>query len=609
MTSPLVLGSGGEDLVALYEADLAAAGMGTGSETLTPARAFFTLVGQPEDWAALTLDEQRGMPLPTRRFITWLMATQRLTATAEYLMTARPHLAKIARRADPGFAARFDTTAAALGFSAKDVQAQWCALTKVTALHGVAADELTRSDIRAGRETLMSAYAAIRPAGHGNKALSRALFGAEATMFHSGTLDDAPGKAVKGRRRAKGNSAPIPPRMAATIENYIAQVQTTHRPSTVTHIASELREFGSFMGRSTPEVASISEIRRWHIEAYKLWLAERPARTKGNKLSRASIAKHLSSLRTFFERLTEWNSDDAPERVLLFAGDLPILDHPLPRFLDDGAAAKLAVAARADPDPFVRLCVEVLARTGMRKGEFLDLKIGAVVQIGSAFWLRVPVGKLHNDRYIPLHPQLKILLDEWLSDRPSCLRSEFLFTERGRRISASRVDRAVTKAATTAGIGHVSPHQLRHTLATQAINRGMSLEAIAALLGHRSMTMTLVYARIADRTVAEEYFAVSDQVEALYDRATPLPATAEGAEMLKLRREMHQRMLGNGYCARPVELDCNFESICESCTFFVTTIEFRPTLQRQRDDAADKGQIGRQKIFDGLLSRLPDQAS
>ena len=33
-----------------------------------------------------------------------------------------------------------------------------------------------------------------------------------------------------------------------------------------------------------------------------------------------------------------------------------------------------------------------------------------------------------------------------------------------------------------------------HTLATQALNRGMSLDAIAALLGHRDMTMTLVYA-------------------------------------------------------------------------------------------------------------------
>ena len=56
-------------------------------------------------------------------------------------------------------------------------------------------------------------------------------------------------------------------------------------------------------------------------------------------------------------------------------------------------------------------------------------------------------------------------------------------------------------------------------------------------------------------------------------------------------------------------LDCHFESICESCTFFVTTIEFRPTLQAQRDDARDKGQTGRQKIYDGLLERLGSEAS
>src|SRR6478752_8405468 len=71
---------------------------------------------------------------------------------------------------------------------------------------------------------------------------------------------------------------------------------------------------------------------------------------------------------------------------------------------------------------------------------------------------------------------------------------------------------------------------------------------------------------------------------------------------------MHRRMLGNGYCARPVGLDCHFESICESCTYFQTTLEFRPTLKRQRDDAADKGQVARLKIFDGLLERLDTQA-
>ena len=44
----------------------------------------------------------------------------------------------------------------------------------------------------------------------------------------------------------------------------------------------------------------------------------------------------------------------------------------------------------------------------------------------------------------------------------------------------------------------------------------MSLEAIAQMLGHRSMRMALVYARIADRTVADEYFAAADEVDQLY---------------------------------------------------------------------------------------------
>ncbi|MHB1584337.1 MAG: tyrosine-type recombinase/integrase [Acidimicrobiales bacterium] len=107
------------------------------------------------------------------------------------------------------------------------------------------------------------------------------------------------------------------------------------------------------------------------------------------------------------------------------------------------------------------------------------------------------------------------------------------------------------------GIDPVTARQLRHTLAAQAINRGVSLEAVAALLGHRSMPMTIVSARIADRTVADDYLSVIEKVEALYNAPRQLPAGAEGSEMTKLRREVHQRMLGNGYCARPVELDCH----------------------------------------------------
>ena len=65
-------------------------------------------------------------------------------------------------------------------------------------------------------------------------------------------------------------------------------------------------------------------------------------------------------------------------------------------------------------------------------------------------------------------------------------------------------------------------------------------------------------------------------------------------------------MLGNGSCTRPVELDCAFETICEGCTYFATTVEFRPTLRRQLKDATREGQTGRQKLYSGLLEGIEE---
>jgi integrase/recombinase XerD len=82
-------------------------------------------------------------------------------------------------------------------------------------------------------------------------------------------------------------------------------------------------------------------------------------------------------------------------------GDIPKKPDPLPKFLDDRDAAKFMAAARASRDPRDRLAVELLARTGMRVGELVNLEADAVVQIGSNHWLRIPLGKLRNDRYVP----------------------------------------------------------------------------------------------------------------------------------------------------------------------------------------------------------------
>ena len=111
--------------------------------------------------------------------------------------------------------------------------------------------------------------------------------------------------------------------------------------------------------------------------------------------------------------------------------------------------------------------------------------------------------------------------------------------------------------------------------------------------------MTRQYARIANRVVADEYDAVTAKVEALYQRR--YPPTPKAANMRRLRAEVHHRLLGNGWCPRPVELDCSFESICETCAHFATGPEFVPVLLRQRNHARDHDQPDRADLFDNLL--------
>jgi site-specific recombinase XerD len=397
------------------------------------------------------------------------------------------------------------------------------------------------------------------------------------------------------------------PDIVTPMRRYLQQLSAILRPGSVGGADQALRSLAAFLTEQAPEVRFVADIRRRHIEDFRTWLAARPG-YRTARLTPATLAHRLGTLRMFFVRISDWDWPEAPPRVPIIPADLPRQDHPLPKALDDPAAAKLLRAAHAAPRVLVRVVVEVLLRTGLRVGEFTALPADAVVLIGAAHWLHVPVGKLHDDRYLPLHPHLVTLIGDYRTRHVAPDNPLLLPRENGRPLDRHTVTRLINKAGAAAGLPHIHPHQLRHTLATQAINRGMTLEAIAALLGHRSLDMTLRYAKIANRTVADEYFAVTEKVESLYQQGKPLPADTIGPRMARLRRE-HHRLLGNGYCTRPPELDCAFEAICETCTFFQTSIEFRPTLQRQHDHATEHDQPHRAALFNRLLTNLEEDAS
>jgi integrase len=402
-----------------------------------------------------------------------------------------------------------------------------------------------------------------------------------------------------------GEIAARAPRMAATMTSYLDQLEASARPNTVSAVDLALRLFAHRVTTADPTCVSVAGIGRPHIEDFKSWQAARPGRG-GKPLSTTTIRHRLGFLRTFFERIIEWDYDDAPARLPIHSGDFPALDEALPKFLDDPTAARFMAALAIDPNRRRRLMIELLARTGMRVGELAALEDDAVVRQGDLHQIRIPVGKLHNDRYVPLLPMLLDLIVDYQALRGPSRSGYMVERDDGQPFDRRTIQRYVAAVAKRAGIGHVHPHQLRHTLATQSINRGMSLEAIAALLGHRSMDMTLTYARISDRTVADEYFKVTEAVEANYRQLGSLAVGGARSTVTSEAPTDHRRLLANGHCTRPALLGCVFESICERCGFFETGPQFVTILKRQRKHADQRGQSDRRQLFDGLIEGVAE---
>ena len=110
-------------------------------------------------------------------------------------------------------------------------------------------------------------------------------------------------------------------------------------------------------------------------------------------------------------------------------------------------------------------------------------------------------GKGRRDRYAMLSEQLlAILRDYWRRTRPT----DFLFPgpDPSRPITARSVQRECRWAADAAGLSPtVTVHTLRHSFATHLLEEGVDIRVIQDLLGHRQITSTSRYARVALNTI------------------------------------------------------------------------------------------------------------
>ena len=141
-----------------------------------------------------------------------------------------------------------------------------------------------------------------------------------------------------------------------------------------------------------------------------------------------------------------------------------------------------------------RAILSLLAYGGLRRGEVVSLDVGDFSPTTTALRVR---GKGNKDRVIPLPgPAVDALLAS-LATRPAVTAEAPLFvTNEGKRITAKVVRRVVAAAGVRLG-RHVHPHVLRHSYATELLERGASIRDIRDLLGHQSVATTEIYTHVS----------------------------------------------------------------------------------------------------------------
>jgi integrase/recombinase XerD len=238
------------------------------------------------------------------------------------------------------------------------------------------------------------------------------------------------------------------------------------------------------------------------IEAYFAALGDRG-------LSPATAARRRAAVRQFYRFVMGegWRQDDPSRRV-----DAPKKGRPLPKVLSREEVDRIIAAASArDGAQGLRLgcMVELLYASGLRISEMTSLPLAALAKDPAYLIVR---GKGGKDRLAPLNAAARTAIKAYLEVRKSFLpkgddANPWLFPSRGKggRLTPRRFAQLLDEAASDAGIdpARVSPHVLRHALATHLLEGGADLRTVQKLLGHADIATTQIYTHVAGDRLAE----------------------------------------------------------------------------------------------------------
>ena len=229
------------------------------------------------------------------------------------------------------------------------------------------------------------------------------------------------------------------------------------------------------------------------------------------KLEPKSIARKISSLRTFYTYLLE---NHLVKNNPFMDVTTPKIERRLPSIIDNDEIKMMFNVIDTTKPLGERnyLIIDLLYSCGLRVSELCNLKINDIDFYGKS--IIVKSGKGSKDRYLVLHDKLIDELKNYISGARNRLLSNtkeednrtLLINYKGTSLTPRGVRKILNAIMDKTGETYkITPHMLRHSCATVLLNGGMDLRSVQEILGHSMLSTTQIYTDVAIDDIKEKY--------------------------------------------------------------------------------------------------------
>ena len=269
--------------------------------------------------------------------------------------------------------------------------------------------------------------------------------------------------------------------------------QKNYSKKTFENYNRDLNKFFKFL--NDYKIKDIKKITKETVRLYFL-------KQKNNNISNRTLGRYYSSLNSFFLYSIEHEYSDVNPLKFIdypkYTKKIPeyIYDYQLEKLLNEKTSENVEIELRN------KLIIHLLLDTGVRVSELVNIKVHDIdveERIIKVF------GKGSKERFVFFTSKTKeLLINYFIKRKEKAITDNLLINYKGEKLTERSVQKIIKLVGEKIGLD-IHPHLLRHTFATDLLNKGADIRMIQELLGHENLDTTQIYTHVSNSRVKEVY--------------------------------------------------------------------------------------------------------